>query len=134
VPTSLAGIGYGTLLARAGVTVLEIIKLGGPGMKADMKEVSNMLSPSGYKEFVAGLREGGDVTFEGNYIPHDATQGTLRTDFETGLMSSWTITMPGALGTWTFNAMVSALTPAYPVDDRMTVTGTLKITGKPVLS
>jgi len=131
---SQAVVGYGTLLQRAGVTVLEIIKLGGPGMKADMKEVSNMLSPNTYKEFVAGLREGGDVTFEGNYIPKDATQITLRTDFENGTQSSWTIVLPNALGTWTFTAMVSAINPAYPVDDRIVVSGTLKITGKPVLS
>ncbi|HXM32297.1 MAG TPA: phage tail tube protein [Chthoniobacterales bacterium] len=131
---SLAQVGYGTLLQRAGVTVLEVLKVGGPGMKADMKEVSNMLSPNTYKEFVAGLREGGDVTFEMNYIPKDATQITLRQDFEGGVQSSWTIVLPGALGTWTFTAMVSALTPAIPVDDRIVCSGTLRITGKPVLS
>src|SRR5258708_7026176 len=136
MPVTQAGIGYGTLLQRAGVTVIEIIKIGGPGMKADMKESSNMLSPNTYKEFLAGLREGGDVTFEGNYIPKEATnsQTTLRTDFENGTASSWTIVLPNAMGTWTFTAFVSALTPAYPLDDRITVVGTLKITGKPVLS
>lgn len=133
---SQANIGYGTLLQRAGVTVLEIMKIGGPVMKADMKEVSNMLSPNTYKEFIAGLRDGGTVTFEGNYIPKEGTnsQVTLRTDFESGTQSSWTIVLPNSLGTWTFTAMVADLSPAYPVDDRITVTGTLKITGKPILS
>ena len=133
---SQANIGYGTLLQRAGVTVLEIMKIGGPVMKADMKEVSNMLSPNSYKEFIAGLRDGGTVTFEGNYIPKEATnsQVTLRTDFENGTASVWTIVLPNSLGTWTFTGMVSDLSPAYPVDDRITVTGTLKITGKPVLT
>ena len=136
MPASQAGLGYGTLLQRAGVTVVEIVKITGPAMKADMKEVSNMLSPNTYKEFIAGLREGGDVTVEGNYIPKEATnsQTTLRTDFENGTQSSWTIVLSNALGTWTFTAMVSALTPAIPLDDRITVTFTLKITGKPVLS
>src|SRR2546430_1988856 len=45
------------------IPVLEIVKLGGPGMKADMKDVSNMASPNAYKEFIAGLRDGGDITF-----------------------------------------------------------------------
>ncbi|HEV1992116.1 MAG TPA: phage tail tube protein [Candidatus Dormibacteraeota bacterium] len=131
---SLAQVGYGTLLQRAGVTVLEVLKVGGPGMKADMKEVSNMLSPNTYKEFIAGLREGGDVTFEINYVPKDATQITLRQDLEGGVNSSWTIVLPGALGTWTFNAFVMALSPAYPLDDRIVCTGTLRITGKPLLT
>jgi predicted secreted protein len=136
MPVSQAGLGYGTLLQRAGVTVLEILKISGPGMKADIKEVSNMLSPNTYKEFIPGLREGGDVTFEGNYIPKEATntQTTLRTDFENGTNSSWTIVLPNAMGTWTFNAFVIALSPSYPLDDRIVVAGTLRITGKPVLT
>jgi len=136
MPVSQAVLGYGTLLQRAGVTVLEILKIGGPNMKADMKEVSNMLSPNTYKEFIAGMREGGEVTFEGNYIPKDSgnTQVTLRTDFENGTQSSWTIILSGSLGTWTFTAMVASLNPSYPLDDRIVVSGSLKITGKPVLT
>lgn len=136
MPVSQAQIGYGTLLQRSGVTVAEILKITGPGMKADMKETTNLLSPNTYKEFVAGLREGGDVSFEGNYLPKEATnsQTTLRTDFENGTASSWTIVLSNSLGTWTFTALVSAITPAIPLDDRITFTATLRITGKPVLS
>src|ERR1700693_3240502 len=117
MPASLAQLGYGTLLARAGVTVLEIIKIGGPTMKADMKEASNMLSPNSYKEFIAGLRDGGSLTFEGNYLPKDGsnTPVTLRTDFESGRASTWTIVLPNAAGTWTATAYVADLSPAYPV-------------------
>jgi predicted secreted protein len=136
MPATQAGLGYGTLLQRAGVTVAEILKITGPAMKADMKEASNMLSPNTYKEFIAGLREGGDVSFEGNYLPKEATnsQTTLRTDFENGTASSWTIILSNSLGTWTFTAFVMAITPAIPLDDRITFTATLRITGKPVLS
>src|ERR1700730_17704515 len=106
-----AGLAYGTLLQRSGVTVAEIVKITGPAMKADMKEASNMLSPNTYKEFIAGLREGGDVSFEGNYLPKEATnsQTTLRTDFENGTASSWTIILSNSLGTWTFTAFVMAI-------------------------
>ena len=119
------------------VPVIEIIKIGGPTMKRDMKEVSNMASPNEYKEFIAGLGDGGSVTFEGNYIPKEATlsQQTLRTDFENGTLSTWCINLSGPVGDgiWGFNAFVQDLSPAYPVDDRITFTGTLKITGKPIL-
>jgi hypothetical protein len=120
------------------VPVLEIIKLGGPGQKADMKEVTNMSSPSGFKEFVAGLRAGGTITFEGNYIPKDATQLNSQADFAAGTLSAWCLNLPGIPGAtntciWMFSGYVSDLTPAYPVDDRITVTGTIQITGKPVV-
>lgn len=136
MPASQANLGYGTLLQRAGTTLAEVVKISGPGMKADLKECTNMLSPGTYKEFIVGLREGGDVTIEMNYIPKEATnsQTTLRTDFENGTQSSWAIVLPNSLGTWTFTAMVSALTPAYPLDDRITAQATLKITGKPALT
>jgi|ERR1700675_176486 len=119
------------------VPVIEIIKIGGPTMKRDMKEVSNMGSPLEYKEFVAGLADGGSVTFEGNYIPKEATlsQQTVRTDFENGTLSTWAINLAGPVGNgiWAFTAFVEDLSPAYPVDDRVTFTGTLKISGKPIL-
>jgi len=136
--TAIFNNNHGTAISIAlMVPLVEVLKAGGPGMKADMKEVSNMGSPNAYKEFIAGLREGGDVTFEGNYIPKEATnsQATLRTDFENGTLSCWCLDMPGPAGNgiWMFNAFVSSIQPTYPLDDRVTFTGTLRITGKPVL-
>jgi hypothetical protein len=120
------------------VPIIELVKVAGPLMKSDIKEVSNMGSPNIYKEFIAGLRDGGTVTFEGNYLPKEATlsQQTLRTDFEGGIVSYWCINPgggPAGTGIWTFTALVQDIAPSYPVDDRITFTATLKITGKPVL-
>src|SRR2546430_8251268 len=118
------------------VPLLEVFKLGGPAMKADMKEVSNMASPNTYKEFIAGIREGGDVTFEGNYIPKESTlsQQNVRTDFEAGTLSNWCLALPGpGTGIWMFTGMVMSLSPSIPLDDRIVVTGVLRITAKPIL-
>jgi hypothetical protein len=132
---SLAVIGYGCTLNRAGTPVIEVIKIAGPLMKSDIKEVSNMGSPNTYKEFIAGLRDGGTITWEGNYIPKDASILPIKgTDFDAGTSSSWTIVIAGSLGTWTMTCLVQDIAPAYPVDDRITYAGTLKVTGKPVLT
>src|ERR1700732_3511120 len=129
-----AVLGFGCLLARAGVTVIEIIKITGPTMKADMKEPTNMGSPNGFKEFIGGLRDGGTISFEGNYIPKDASQAPLLTDFQAGSSATWTITLPGSLGVWTCTGYMQGIAPALPLDDRITMTGTLKLTGKPTLA
>lgn len=137
--TAIFNVSHGTAISIAlMVPVLEIVKLGGPGMKMDMKEVTNMASPSTYKEFIAGLREGGDITFEANYIPKDATQLNTQADLNAGVLSTWSLNMPGVpgatnTGIWMFSGYVASLAPVYPLDDRITVTGAIKITGKPVL-
>jgi hypothetical protein len=125
------------------VAVLEDIKLTGPNQKLDTKDVTHMQSPNGYKEFIAGLREGGEITFEGNYIPKSASQLASLSDFQAGTVSNWCIALArevvaGALtgktmGIWSAAGLLIALSPSEPVDDRMTYTGTIKISGKPVL-
>jgi hypothetical protein len=137
--TAIFNVSHGTNINIAlMIPVLEILKLGGPNMKMDMKEVSNMGSPSTFKEFIAGLRDGGAVTFEANYIPKDATQLNTQADLNAGVLSTWSITLPGTPGNantciWMFSGYVDTINPAIPLDDRITVTGSIKITGKPVV-
>jgi hypothetical protein len=137
--TAIFNNSHGTAISIAlMVPVLEIVKLGGPVMKMDMKEATNMGSPNTFKEFIAGLRDGGQVTFEANYIPKDATQLNSQSDFNSGTLSTWCINLPGTPGNantciWMFNGYVDSISPAIPLDDRITVTGSIKITGKPVV-
>lgn len=121
------------------ITLAEIIKMAGPNGKLDMKEATNMLSPNTYKEFIAGLRDGGTISFEGNYLPKDPTQANIRADFDAAVASVWSITLPNdpltllSMGIWCIQAFPQDITPSLPLDDRMTFTGTLRITGKPIL-
>jgi hypothetical protein len=138
---SQAQLGYGALFQReidgapgTWATVTETLKVGGPNMKMDMKEVSNMLSPATFKEFIAGLRDGGTFTFDCNYLPKDAVQTKLISDFNAGTLKKWQLVLPGGLGTWSFSGYVDTLNPAIPLDDRATVTGSIKITGQPTLT
>ena len=118
------------------VPLLEIFKLGGPNQKLDTKDATNMGSPNGYKEFIAALREGGEITFEGNYIPHDTTQENVNSDMQGATTSQWSVAQPTLPDqfVWYCSGIVIALSPTTPVDDRMTWTGTIKITGKPTLA
>lgn len=136
MPPTQAVIGYGLLLQReidgapgTWATVTETIKIAGPAQKLDMKEATNLLSPNTYKEFIAGLRDGGSVTGSGTYIPKDAVQAKLRSDFDGGTLKKWQLILPGTLGTVAFSGYVQDITPALPLDDRMTYAFTIKITG-----
>lgn len=73
---------FGTLLQRGdgvtpteGFTTLsELSNIEIPAVETDLIETSHFTSPGAYKEFVLGMKDGGEVTLEGSYVPTDATQ------------------------------------------------------------
>jgi hypothetical protein len=98
-----------------------------------------MQSPNGFKEFLPGLKEGGDVTIEGNWIPDNPTQ-----DKTTGLLGEFFNDTPGHFilvfpdtGSpdvqWEFDAVMTGFDTSMPVENRMTFTAVLKISGEPTL-
>lgn len=80
---------YGTLLQRgdgAGTevftTIAELQTIEAPAVDTDILDMTHFTSPGAFREYVLGLRDGGEVTLEGNYIPKDATQNAT-----TGLLA-----------------------------------------------
>ena len=65
-----AAIGHGTLWKRgngaspteAFATVAEVTAISGPGISRDTIDATHMESPDRFREFVGGLRDGGEVT------------------------------------------------------------------------
>lgn len=88
--TSRAVNAFGTLLQRgdgvtpteAFTTIAELTNIEVPAAESDILDVTHHTSPGAYKEYVLGLKDGGEVTLEGNYVPTDATQR-----YSTGLLA-----------------------------------------------
>jgi hypothetical protein len=145
--TSNARIGYGTILKRristsplTYQTIMEVNHIGGPTMKRDTPDVTHMLSPEGFHEFIPGLKDGGEVTVEGNLVVEDATQNVstgLLGEFFSDERTNFIIEFPGTGSPpvqWSFDAVMSGFDSNMPVDDKMTFTATLKVSGKPTLA
>jgi predicted secreted protein len=132
---SSAKSGKGTTLTRAGNLIAEITKIGGPKLSRDTIDVTNHDSVNDYKEKIAGIKDGGDVSIEGNFIPGDSNgQIGLLTDFEAGTLQTFVLTLPTAMATtWTFTAIVKNIESEAPFDDKVPFKATLAISGKPVL-
>ena len=114
--------------------VLELSKLSGPSEKADVIDVTSHDSASDYKEFVAGLRDGGEISIEGNFIIGDATgQIAMHTDFQAGTARTWSIDFP-AVGDIAGSGIVTAWEISFPDDDKISLSATIKVTGKPTLT
>ena len=120
--------------------IAELRKISRGGSKADIADVTNMESGN-YRESLPTLLTPGEISFEGNYIPSDATQASLQTQCDNQTLSPWQIILPPtgspptSQGGWSFNAYVTALDiPELQVDKEATIAGKLTITGKPAYS
>ncbi|HLZ10429.1 MAG TPA: phage tail tube protein, partial [Chloroflexota bacterium] len=109
---SNAFAGQFSKLQRNGVTIAEMTKIQGTGSKADVIDVTNMDSPTAYREKLVTLLDAGDISFDGNLIAGDATQQQVQADFDGRTLSPWSIILPddpatGATrGHWDFEAYV----------------------------
>lgn len=129
---------YGALLKRVTggpTTIGQIRDIGGPGLSLDTLDVTTHDSGDAWRDFVGGLKDGGEVSLELVWDPDNSTQTLLRTDLDGRTVASWSITFvdptPAVI---TFNALVTAFEPSANVGDELTVSATLKVTGEPVFS
>jgi predicted secreted protein len=143
--TTGAKIGYGTLLAYgdgatpdAFTTMAEVTNLGGPGFSADSIDATHMASPNGWREFIAGLLDGGEVSADCNYLPGDSSHGPASGAlyiFKSRLTRNWRITFPTSPAVlWILPAIVTGFELDIPVDDKMGLSLTLKVAGEPTLA
>jgi len=131
---SNATAGAGTTISWNGTTVNEVTSIGDLDTSADDIEVTDYQSTDGYKEYIQGLKDGGELEIEGNFYPSDTGQSNLISDFNAGTTREVIITLPGSIGTWTFDAYVKGFATQVPLDGKVGFSATLKITGKPVFA
>lgn len=115
--------------------IAEITKIARTGGKSDLQDVTNMDSPSSYREFLPTLLDAGDIAMDGNYLGNqDASQQTFQTMFDNQTLAVWQIVLPNSFGTWQFSAYVSAFDFDLPHDKQATFSAKLKITGAPTFT
>jgi predicted secreted protein len=137
---SKAFAGIGTQLQRDDgtgnfTTVAEMVKIQGTGSKADVIDVTNMDSPTAYKEKLVTLLDAGEISWDGNLIAGDATQQAVQADFDGRVLHNWQIVLPinpattVTFGHWAFQAYVTAVDIDVEHDKQAKISGKLTITG-----
>jgi predicted secreted protein len=119
----------GTQLQRVTTTIGEVLKIDQSGKKADLADVTNMDSPSAFKEFLPTLLDSGEVKFEVNFLPANTSQADCLADFNGQVLSAWKIVLPATAGHWDFSAYVTGYDVAMDITKQVTGSITLKITG-----
>lgn len=119
------------------VAVAEVKSVGGPSLSRDAVEATTLESPDDYAEFIAGVKNGGEVSLVLNFRPEHASQGSsagLYKDFEDGTTRKWRLEWPQFSNTpsLTFPGFLTGWEPTSAAKDLLTVAAKVKVTGKPV--
>jgi predicted secreted protein len=134
-----AEIGYGTIVeiendATPAVyeKIAETKDVTLPDASVDQVEVTHNESPDRAREFVPGLIDYGDASFEMNYVAASASDVRLQELLNTGDKKNVRITSPQG-SVMTFLAYVSGYSRRSPVGDARTATVNLKVSGPPTI-
>lgn len=127
--------GKGTSFSFGESTVGNLTSIGGVSVSADTIDVSTLDNSDGYKEFISGFKDGGEVSLSGYFDYSDAGQKALYAAFESGEIEECTILFPTAMACkWTFNGVVTAIETGAELDGAISFSCTVKVSGKPTLS
>lgn len=104
---TLARSAYGTSLRIGASVVPELVNLEGLGSRTDLFDVSSH-DGAGYSSEIAGLKRNNPITATMNYIPGNTIQAQLKTQYDNGTSTAYSVVIPGTpVATWAFNAVVS---------------------------
>lgn len=129
-------IGDGATPTEAFTKVGEVKRITPPSKSRNAVEATHLESDDAYREFKAGIKDGGEVSIELNFIP--STSHVLDAAFEAGqgnFRIVWTLSDESTV-TCTFNAVMTDWSPGDATfeDEAMLGTATFKVSGKPVYS
>lgn len=138
---SEAQLGYGAIFAIGdGATptegfdaLAEVIDITPPSDNWDIFEKTHMSSPNRTKEFGVGLNDPGECSLTVNFLPGEADDDAIQALRGLTTPTNFRITFPAIAGnpavTWTFAGYLSGYEPQVPINDRMTATVRIKVTG-----
>ena len=125
-------VSQGAVLTVGGDTIGQISSISGPGASAEKIDVTALSDTS--KAYLRGIVDGGDMTFD---IFYDAEQtgaaapyhDTLTAAMLSGTVQACVITFSDGANTCAFSAYVTGFDIAQGVDEALTASVTLGITG-----
>lgn len=136
--SSAAEAAFGAIFTWNSVDIAELTSIAGPSESMSPIDVTSHDSTDAFREFVAGIKDGGEISIEGNFIKGDTTgQVAMHTDFQGGTERAWIVKLPGWSGGTpqiSGNGLVTAFNISYPYEDKISFAATIKVNGKPTMT
>lgn len=129
----MADFAFGTIFKLGSTTVGNLNSVSGPEFSADTIDVTTHDSEDAYREFIQGLRDGGEISVEGDLTTTNSSD--VLEQFNTTSVVTATIDLPTTPSVSRFTASVicTAFSTEAPIDDRIPFSSTFKVSGKPEL-
>lgn len=118
---------FGTAITVGGNAVGSLTEINNPGMEANIIDVTNHGSSDNSKEFLGGLKDGGEVSLSGFYDYSDAGQAYLRNNI--GASAACVITYSNG-NKASFTGIIKSAGEGAPLDEAVPFSATIKVSGK----
>lgn len=131
----MANRAVGTVLNFGTTKVAELTSIGGLELSADTIDTTSLDSDGGYRTFIGGFKDAGEVSISGFFNPGDPGQAAVYAAFQSGDTKECTIVFPAALGaSWEFSAVVTGFSTGAELEEAVSFEATLKVSGEPTLN
>ena len=125
---------------------LNVRNISGPTAESDEVECTNFSSTNNYREFLVGMIDPGELSFDVCWETEAVGEGEsgawfdtatsqiwpheqLTKLFENRTLAKWKIVMPTTIKTVEFDGRIKSFQPNVPVDDVITADVTVRLTG-----
>ena len=111
----------------------QINSIEGPGMSRDFIDTTALDTAGGYRTFITGFRDAGQVTLNMNFTRDSYDK--MQTDFESSAAQNYEIILPDDDNTTLeFEGYVTELPLSVTPDDKVTANVTIKVSGQPTVA
>ncbi len=110
-------------------TVGEVFEFSPPASSMDTVDATDFSHTDGHRRFIAGLIDAGEVTFTLHYDPALTVYGAIDTMYKARVQRKWKFIYAGSTVNTVIDALITGLGRAVPMDEKMTMEVTLKVSG-----
>ena len=145
--TTLASIGHSNLFQifdtaaspEVWTTVAEVGNITPPSYARDAQDATHTESTEGWREVIPGLKDGGEISVELNFVPDTNSMDLILAQFDSDELTQARVLFADGVQTgplptcsrFTCSGVVTGFKPEAPLDDKMKATLTFKVSGKP---
>ena len=113
--------------------IAEINNISGPNITRDLIDVTSLDSTGGYKEFIAGFRDGGNIDLDMNFTRDGYDD--LKAAIDSDEVKNYQVVLGDTTATtFDFAAFCISLSLSTPPTDKVTAKASFKITGTVTLT
>lgn len=111
--------------------IANLTSIGEIGVESEEIDTTDLDSVGGYKEFIAGSKDAGEVSISGN-IKDETNVEKMLALAESQSLEDWMVTYPSG-AKWEFKAFIKSFKDGEKsVDGLATFSATLRISGRPI--